>query len=150
MNKEQMKEKVQELNEKMKSLGEKAKDSVETAQIVGLYAKDKLDEKIAEAKSNVNAMKENYQIFSERVKGKASSELIKAKMNIDVAKENLEAKKAARDKEQMKSYLNDIIEYASACMELSVLAAEEAKLATLEAMAAQEEYDEKFGKENKQ
>ena len=149
MNKGQMNAKIQELNEKMKGLGDKAKDSLETAQIAGMYAKDKVDEKILEAKSSVNAMKENYKIFSERVKGKASSELIKAKMNIDVAKANLEEKKKEHDKAQIEAYIEDTIEYASACVELSALAAEEAKLATLEAISAQAEYDEKYGnKEN--
>ena len=38
-------------------------------------------------------------------------------------------------------------EYASACAELSILAAEEAKLAALEAVAAEKEYDEKYGNE---
>lgn len=147
MNKEQINEKMKELSEKMKGLSDKAKDSVETAQIAGMYAKDKVDEKILEAKSSVNAMKENYRLFSERVKGKASSELIKAKMNMDVAKANLEEKKAAHDKAQMEAYIEETIEYASACVELSFLAAEEAKLATLEAIAAQDEYDEKYGSE---
>ena len=148
MNKEQINAKIQELNEKMKGLSDKAKDSLETAQIAGMYAKDKMNEKILEAKSSVNAMKENYKIFSERVKGKASSELIKAKMNIDVAKEKLEEKKVALDKSQMESYIDDTIEYASACVELSTLAAEEARLVTLEAIAAQAEYDEKYGQSN--
>ena len=40
-----------------------------------------------------------------------------------------------------------VTEYASACIELSILAAEEAKLAKLEAIKAEEEYNEKYGEE---
>ena len=147
MNKEEMKAKMDELNEKMKDLGEKTKDSIDTAKIKSMYAKDKIDEMASESKSNLNALKENFRILSEKAKGKASSELLKAQMNIDVAKEELAAKKEAHDKASLENYIEDVTEYASACIELSILAAEEAKHATLEAIAAQQEYDEKYGNE---
>ena len=85
--------------------------------------------------------------FSEKAKGKASSELIKAQMNIDAAKADLAAKKEAHDKASFEKYIDDTIEYAAACIELSILAAEEAKLATPEAIAAEQEYNEKYGSE---
>ena len=147
MNKEEMKAKIDELNEKMKDLGEKTKDSIDTAKIKSMYAKDKIDEMASESKSNLNALKENFRIFSEKAKGKASSELLKAQMNIDVAKEELAAKKEAHDKASLENYIEDVTEYASACIELSILAAEEAKHATLEAIEVQQEYDEKYGNE---
>ena len=135
------------LNEKMKLVGEKAKDSMDTAYIIGLEAKDKAEEALNETKCNVNALKESYQIYSERVKGKASSELLKAQMNFNVAKEEMQARKEIRDKEKLEKYIEDMIEYAEACVILSELAAEEAKLARLEAIEAQTEYEEKYGKE---
>lgn len=145
MNKEEMNAKLAELNAKMKDLGEKTKDAIDTAKIKGMYAKDKIDEMVSETQGNVNAMRENYRIFSERAKGKASSELLKAQMNIDVAKKELEAKKEAHDKAKFEEYIENMAEYAAACAELSILAAEEAKLATLETIAAQKEYEEKYG-----
>lgn len=147
MNKEEMKAKMEALNEKMKDLGEKTKDSIDTAKIMGMYTKDKIDAAISETKSSATAMKENFRIFSEKAKGKASSELLKAQMNIDVAKKELAEKKAVHDKASLEKYIEDTTEYASACIELSLLAAEEAKLAVLEATAAQKEYDEKYGNE---
>mgnify|MGYP003571508865 CR=1 FL=1 len=147
MNREEMKEKMSELNAKMKDLGDKTKDAIDTAKIMGMEAQDKVNEAISDAKSNVNAMKENYRIFSERAKGKASAELLKAQMNIDSAKADLAAKKEAHDKAKLEEYIEDMTEYAQACLELSLLAAEEAKLATLEAIASQAEYDEKYGNE---
>ena len=145
MNKEEMKAKISELNEKIKGLGDKAKDTVDTAIIVGMEAKDKVNDAIKETKGNVNALKENYSIFSKRVKGKASSELLKAQMNFDKAKAEMEARKEIHDKEKLEKYIEDMIEYAETCVILSALAAEEAKLAGLEAMEAQKEYDEKYG-----
>ena len=68
-------------------------------------------------------------------------------MNMDVAKENLVAKKEDYDKYKMEEYINDTVEYAEACVELSILAAEEAKLATLEAIEASKEYEDKYGNE---
>lgn len=147
MKKEEIKEKMDELGVKMKNLGEKTKDGIDTAKIRSMYAKDKMDEILSDTKSNINAMKENYRIFSEKAKSKASSSLLKAQMNIDVAKEELAAKKEAHDKASLESYIKEVTEYASACADLSVLAAEEAKLATLEAIAAEQEYIEKYGQE---
>ena len=147
MNKEEMKAKMDALNAKMKDVGEKKKDAVDTVKIKGMYAKDKIDEMASETKSNINAAKENFRVFSEKAKSKASSELLKVQMNIDVAKEELAAKKEAYDKASLENYIEEVIEYASACAELSILAAEEAKLATLEAVQAQNEYDEKYGNE---
>ena len=66
-------------------------------------------------------------------------------MNFDAAKKDLEAKKAARDKEKMEEYIEETIDYAAACIELSRIAEQEAKLALLEATKAQVEYEEKFG-----
>ena len=110
MNKEEMKEKMDVLKEKMKDLGEKTKDGIDTAKIMGMYTKDKIDAALVETKGNVNAMKENYRIFSERAKGKASSELLKAQMNIDVAKKDLAEKKAAHDKASLEKYIEDTSE----------------------------------------
>ena len=149
MSKEELDRKIADLSKKVSTLGDKAKDAVETANIKGMYAKDEAKEKIEEKKKkhkgNIEALKENFRIFSDKVKGKASSELLKAQMNIDVAKEKLAEKKEAHNKAQMEDYIVDTVEYAEACVELSILAAEEAQLATLEAIAAQGEYEEKYG-----
>lgn len=147
MNKEEIKAKVEALNEKMKDLGEKTKDTIDTAKIKGMYTKDKVDAMVSETKGTINTIKENYRIFSEKAKSKASSELLKAQMNIDIAKKELENKKEAHDKASLEKYIEDVTEYASACIELSILAAEEAKLATLEAISAEQEYNEKYGNE---
>lgn len=118
MNKEQIKAKMEALNEKMKILGDKTKDSIDTVKIKSMYAKDKVDEMTIEAKGNLNA-----------------------------AKEELAARKEAHDKASLEKYIDDVTEYASACVELSILASQEAKLAALEVVKAEQEYEEKYGNE---
>ena len=149
MNKDERQQKIDEFNKSMKEFGDKVKDFTDTAAISGMYAKDAIDAKIDDAKSGLAAAKENARIISERGKSKFSSALIKAQMELNVAKENIAEKKEARDKEKLSKYIDDELEYAESSLQLAFLAAQEAKLAFLEAVAAQKEYDEKYGEENK-
>ena len=149
MNKDERQQKIDEFNKSMKEFGDKVKDYTDTAAISGMYAKDAIDAKIDDAKSALAAAKENARIISERGKSKFSSALIKAQMELNVAKENIAEKKEARDKEKLSKYIDDELEYAESSLQLAFLAAQEAKLAFLEAVAAQKEYDEKYGEENK-
>ncbi len=147
MNKEELKSKMENLNEKMKYVGAKIKDATDTVILTGMEAKDTLDEKVKDAKSNLESAKEQCRIVSEKSKSKISSELLKAQMNFKVAKETIEDKKEARSKEKLSKYIDDELEYAEQCVAFSLVAAEEAKLAFLEAVEAQKEYDEKYGDE---
>lgn len=149
MNKDERQQKIDEFNKSMKEFGDKVKDYTDTVAISGMYAKDAIDAKIDDAKSALAAAKENARIISERGKSKFSSALIKAQMELNVAKENIAEKKEARDKEKLSKYIDDELEYAESSLQLAFLAAQEAKLAFLEAVAAQKEYDEKYGKEDK-
>lgn len=149
MNKDERQQKIDEFNKSMKEFGDKVKDYTDTAAISGMYAKDAIDAKIDDAKSGLAAAKENARIISERGKSKFSSALIKAQMELNVAKENIAEKKEARDKEKLSKYIDDELEYAESSLQLAFLAAQEAKLAFLEAVAAQKEYDEKYGEEDK-
>ena len=147
MNKAERKQKMDEFNESIKEFGEKVKDYSETAAISGMYAKDAIDEKISDAKSGLAAAKENARLISEKGKSKFSSALLKAQMELNVAKENIAEKKEAKDKEKLSKYIDDELEYAESSLQLAFLAAQEAKLAFLEAVAAQKEYDEKYGED---
>lgn len=149
MNKDERQQKIDEFNKSMKEFGDKVKDYTDTAAISGMYAKDAIDAKIDDAKSGLAVAKENARIISERGKSKFSSALIKAQMELNVAKENIAEKKEARDKEKLSKYIDDELEYAESSLQLAFLAAQEAKLAFLEAVAAQKEYDEKYGEEDK-
>ena len=147
MNKEERKQKMDEFNEKMKELNAKIKDSTDILVLEGMEAKDVLGKKLKDAQSSLAATKEQCRIMGEKGKGKISSELIKAQMNLNVAKENIEKKKELHDKEKLAKYIDDKLEYAEQSVALSLLAAKEAKVAFLEALDAQMEYDEKYGEE---
>ena len=147
MNKEELNNKIDNVSDKMKELGAKAIDRVDSIKLKREASKENLAEKKAEAKAKVEASKENFRAKIDEAKGKASEELAKAQNSIDEAKAKLAEKKEAHDKAQMEAYIDDVIEYAAACVELSMLAAEEADLAILEAIAAEQEYEELYGEE---
>ena len=147
MNKEEIKEKLNTINQKMKDLNEKIKESADTVAVVGMETKDRIVDKVKDTKGDIEALKENYRLSADRAKSKFSSELLKAQMNIQVAKEMIQDKKEAYDKEKLEEYIDNEIEYAGDCIAMSLLIAEEAKLAFLEAIEAQKEYDEKYGED---
>ena len=136
MGKEERKQKIEELSKKMKEVNSKIKEGTDTVIVAGMEAKDVLDEKMKDAQSGLEAAKEQCRI---------SSELLKAQMNFKVAKENMQERKEARDKEKLSKYIDDELEYADQSIALAFLAVEEAKVAFLNAVEAQQEYDEKYG-----
>ena len=147
MEKKEREQKMADFNKKMKDLNAKIKDGTDTVIIAGMEAKDVLDNKIQDAKGNLEAAKEQCRIISERGKSKISSELIKAQMNFKVAKENMQERKEAKDKEKLSNYIDEQLEYAEDCIAFALLAAQEANVAFLEAVEAQKEYDEKYGED---
>lgn len=145
MNKKETNKKFDEMKKKLNDVQSQIKDSAETIALEGMEAKDKVQEKIKDTKGETVALKEQLRLNSERAKSKFSSALLKAQMDLEVAKEKMQDKKDARDKEKLSKYIDDELDYAADCIEYSLLAAKEAKLAMLEAIEAQAEYDEKYG-----
>jgi hypothetical protein len=142
------KEKLEDLKKDISGIGDQIKDSAETAQIKGMYKKDEIVEKVKESKGNVEAAKENVRRVHERGKSKFSSELLKMQMNMEETKNKFAEKKETKNKEKLEKYIDDQIEYAEDCVATSILAAREAKLAFLEALDAEMEYEEKYGEED--
>lgn len=70
MDKEERKQKVEEFNKKMKELNAKIKDGTDTVIIAGMEAKDVLDDKIQDAKGNLEAAKEQCRIDQKEEKEK--------------------------------------------------------------------------------
>jgi len=69
-------------------------------------------------------------------------------MNMEETKNKFAEKKETKNKEKLEKYIDDQIEYAEDCVATSILAAREAKLAFLEALDAEMEYEEKYGEED--
>ena len=157
------KSKIDEFNDKLKKLNDKIKDTAETVTIAGMEAKDKvvdalvtvaiagletkdkISKKVEDAKSDVEAAKENCRIAADKSKGKINSGLLKMQMNIEETKKAIEAKKELHDKEKLQKYIDEQFDYAADALELAFLLAKESKLAFLEALEAQVEFDEKYG-----
>ncbi len=148
MTDEEREETIKLLKEKIADLSDKVKDTADTVQIIGLGALDIIKEKAEEAKSTINAMKENYNTYAESAQNMVASKLLEAQMNIEAAKKQVDEKKAEYDKENFENYIKTKIEYADALVNLSKLTAEEAKLAYLEALKDQKEYEEKYNKKD--
>jgi hypothetical protein len=146
MTDEEREETIKLLKEKIADLSDKVKDTADTVQIIGLGALDIIKEKAEEAKSTINAMKENYNTYAESAQNMVASKLLEAQMNIEAAKKQVDEKKAEYDKENFENYIKTKIEYADALVNLSKLTAEEAKLAYLEVLKDQKEYEEKYNK----
>ena len=140
-----MQEKIEALNKKIDELQAKLADNAEVVDAKREATAEQIEDEIAKAKGSVESLKENARLAGERAKSKASSELIKAQMTIEQAKANIADRKEAINRDMLEAYIDDTVEYAASCVELSLMAAEEAKLAMLEAIAAQQEYDEKYG-----
>ena len=124
---------------------DKVVDSLDTVAIAGLETKDKISKKVEDAKSDVEAAKENCRIAADKSKGKINSGLLKMQMNIEETKKAIEAKKELHDKEKLQKYIDEQFDYAADALELAFLLAKESKLAFLEALEAQVEFDEKYG-----
>ena len=148
MTDEEREETIKLLKEKIADLSDKVKDTADTVQIIGHGALDIIKEKAEEAKSTINAMKENYNTYAESAQNMVASKLLEAQMNIEAAKKQVDEKKAEYDKENFENYIKTKIEYADALVNLSKLTAEEAKLAYLEVLKDQKEYEEKYNKKD--
>lgn len=139
------KEKLENLKNEINGIGDKIKDSAETAEIKGMYKKDEIEQKMKETRGNVESAKENVRLVHQRGKSKLSSELLKMQMHMEETKKKIEEKKETKNQEKLDKYIDERIEYAEDCVATAILAAKEAKLAFLEAVDAEMEYEEKYG-----
>ena len=59
MNEKERLEKINKINDEFNKINEKLKDSTDTVIIKGMYVKDELEDKIKNAKENLNTAKKN-------------------------------------------------------------------------------------------
>ena len=144
MKEKEMKEKLKKINKEFDEVNKHLKEATETTVLECMYAKDDVDKKIDETKKNIEAAKENIKRKQQETHEKFSSHITKIQDDINDLKSKLEEKKELKDKEKLEKYIDDRLEYSSSCISLAVLAIGEAKLSFLEAIEAQEEYDELY------
>ena len=142
---EDIKKRLADSQKKMEQVKAKLTDAAETAQVAGMLAKDKLDEKIAEVKGNMAAGEEAARMAAERGKSKLSSTVLKARMSVDAAKDAITEKKEAHDQKSQEKRILELLDYADDCEELAAQLTAEADLALLEAAAETIDYYATYG-----
>ena len=140
-----MQDKIAELNKKIDALQEKAADNAAIIDAKRAASKEQLDSEIAKAKGNVEEAKAKLDTKVDDAKTAAAAEVSRIHAKIDVAKQKIADKKEAIDRKRFEMYIDDVIAYAGSCIDVAIFAAEEAQLATLEAISAQIEFAEKYG-----
>ena len=66
-------------------------------------------------------------------------------MKVEALKEKIADKRAERDKEELETYILDLLDYAQYCQQIAFAAAIEADLTLLDAAEAAAVYVEKYG-----
>ena len=140
-----MQEEIAELNKKIDALQEKMAKNAEIIDEKRNATKEQIDAEISKAKDSVESAKDRAKASAESIKGAAAEEVSKFQAGIDAAKQKIADKKEAIDKHRLEKYIDDTIDYSASCLNVALVAAEEAKLAALEAIAAQMDYIEKYG-----
>ena len=134
MNRKEHDQKTSAIDGKMDKLKNILNEQIGTANIKKGTGKDVLAAKRAAANARLQTSKAAF-------KEKATAEILKAQNSINEAKARLAEKKNTRDPAKLEDYIDDVIAYAGACVELSILAADEADLAIVEAVEAIRAYE---------
>lgn len=140
-----MQEKIAKLNQKIDELQAKAAENAAIMDAKKDASREQVEIEIGNARSRVEQAKDRVNANIENVKTAAAAEVSKIQAGIDNAKQKIADKKEAIDQRRFERYIEDTVEYADSCVEIALFAIEEAKLAALEAVAAQIEYNEKYG-----
>ena len=140
-----MQDKIAKINQKIDELQEKATQNAALIDEKRNATKEQVEAEIDNARGHVEDAKERVDANVESVKTAAAAEVSKIQAKIDEAKQKIADKKEAIDREHFEAYIEDTLDYADSCVEVALFAIEEAKLAALEAVAAQIEFDEKYG-----
>lgn len=144
MNNKERKSQIDELNEELKKINEKIKDSVDTVIISGMYMKDDIEEKRKKTAENLNEAEEEIKKINQKGKENVQKDISKIKNNLKEMKEKISLRKEDRNKEKLEKHIEDELEYARYALSIAIIAAGEAKLAFLEAVDSQLEYDELY------
>lgn len=144
MNNKERKSQIDELNEELKKINEKIKDSVDTVIISGMYMKDDIEEKRKKTAENLNEVEEEIKKINQKGKENVQKDISKIKNNLKKMKEKISLRKEDRNKEKLEKHIEDELEYARYALSIAIIAAGEAKLAFLEAVDSQLEYDELY------
>lgn len=135
-------ESLRSLGAKLDELSDKANEAAAAAKSAQQAKKEELETKISDAKGDFTAMQEQVREASERGKSKMFAELLKAQMTVEA---KLQDARDTRDKKRLERYIENQITRTADCYEAALFLIMEAKLASLEALSAAAEYEDRFG-----
>ena len=111
--------------------------------------KENIEKEISNVQNELIGLKNQFTAFTKDAGDLATLEIAKVQANIEKeindAKKQIEEYKNQKDKEMSKKYIENLINYANACANLSSIIAEEAKVAYLDSLKAKAEYVKEFG-----
>ena len=137
-------ERLANLSVKLDELSKKAEQASEDAKAYRELRKEAIQDRISTAKGNIAAMQENARIAGEERQGYIRSALLKARMTAQARRED---RKDARDKRRLENFIEDEIVYILDCYDSAAFLVADAQLSILEAVAAMQAYEERFGGE---
>lgn len=137
-------ETLKSFSAKLEELSKKAKSASEDVKAAWDLKDDAVQETITTVKGNVAAAEENLRLKEEENRGKLSSALLKARMTVDA---KMQETIDRHDKKQLERYITNRVYHVMDCYDSATLMIAEAELSTLEAMAAVQEYVDRFGQE---
>ena len=119
------------------------------AEKFGNESKENVEAEIKNVQKNLTTLKTNLQNMASEAADEAIKNIANTQKDIESAidntKKEIEKYKAEKNKEMQKKYIEDLLNYASACSDLSVTIANEAKAAYLDAVAAQIDFVKEYG-----
>ena len=106
--------------------------------------KDDIEEKRKKTAENLNEAEKEIKKINQKGKENVQKDISKIKNNLKEMKEKISLRKEDRNKEKLEKHIEDELEYARYALSIAIIAAGEAKLAFLEAVDSQLEYDELY------
>ena len=116
-----------------KGMSDKLRDHIETLQIAGMLAQDKIEKRAADIKGDIVAAREQLRQMSEEREAKVNSRLLELQMNIEALAEAYEEQRKEKEKMVHDDYVKHLIDYATYCQSLADVLTKESQAALLEA-----------------
>lgn len=124
-------------------------NALNDAEKFGNESKENIESEISNVKSNLTTLKNNLTTMASEAADEAMKDIANTQADIEKAieetKKEIEKYKTEKNKDMQKKYIEYLLNYANACSDLSVAVANEAKVAYLDAVAAQIDYVKEYG-----
>ena len=135
-------ERLARLSAKLDALSKKAAAASEETRQARELREDAVQDKIRTVRGDVVAMEERIRLAEEQGKSRLSSNLLKIQMKL---RARIQDHSEALDKKMLELYIADRLSHIADVFETVDYLLSDANLSILEAVAAMDEYNEKYG-----